>query len=133
MTIIKETSYLVPEGEFPGTITSARLIQDEKNGKTRESIRHTIDLDPIPDEPMYDFKARMDYWETQVSDFVRDAKKLLGGQANALISRDGEIDPDKLSLFEGKRVKFHVVHERRPGHKNAFRKIVNIRPEQEAA
>jgi len=133
MKIQKDPSYLTPEGELSGTINSSRLIQDDKNGRTRESIRWTIDVDPIPNEPMYDFKARMDYWETQTSEFIRDAKKILGTQANELISSDGEIIPDKLVLFEGKRVKFSVAHERRPGHKHAFRKLMNIRPEREAA
>ena len=133
MKIQKDPSYLAPEGDLPGTINSARLIQEDKNGKTSESIRFTLDLDPIPNEPMYDFKARKDYFETQTSEFFRDAKKLLGDLANELISAEGNLIPEKLSLFEGKRVQFRIAHERRPGHKHAFRKVSNIEPERKAA
>ncbi len=41
---------------------------------------------------------------------------------------DGNVLPERLSLLEGKRVRFDVTHERRPGFDIAYRKVQNMRP-----
>lgn len=133
MRIIREPSYLAPEGDLSGTVTSGRLIKEEKNGRDRESVRLTISVDPIPSHPMHDFKVRADYWETQANEFIRDAKKLLDAEADQLVNKEGEIVAENLALLEGKRVRFTVVHDRKPGHQEAYRKVLNLRPEKKAA
>ncbi|MEI6703063.1 MAG: hypothetical protein WCL71_05940 [Deltaproteobacteria bacterium] len=128
MKIVKEISYLAPEGELTGTIISGKLNVEEKNGKRRESVRLTIAVDPIPNHHMFDYRVRMDYWESQANDLITDAKMIIGSEANELTNSDGEIRDGKLYLLVNKRVKFTVIHDSKPGHKDAYRKVVNLRP-----
>ncbi len=128
MKIVKDISYLAPEGEFTGIITSGRLNVDTKNGKLRENVRLTIAVDPIPTDPMYDYRVRVDYWGNQANDLIRDAKMLIGSEAYELTNADGEIRDEKLYLLVGSQVKFTVVHDNKPGHEEAYRRVINLRP-----
>lgn len=130
MKIQKQTSYLAPEGEYSGIITSGRLLQDTRNGRLRESVRLTIAIDPIPHDPLYKYLARVDYYDTQANQFIADAKTVLGSDQTPLTNIQGEILADRLSLLEGKRVRFTVTHARRPGHETPYRKVENLRPDQ---
>lgn len=133
MKLLKRVSYETPEDTHNGTIINAILNTDTKNGKPRENLRLTIAIDPIPDDPLHDYRVRMDYWGNQNDSLLDDMFKLLGSDVVPLTDRDGEILPEKLSLLEGKRVKFDVTHENRPGFKVAYRKAQNLQPLKEPA
>ena len=133
MKLMKRVSYETPEDTHNGTIINATLNTDSKNGKQRENLRLTIAVDPIPDDPLHDYRVRMDYWGNQNDSLLDDMFRLLGPDVVHLTDRDGEILPEKLSLLEGKRVKFDVTHETRPGFKVAYRKVQNLQPLKEAA
>lgn len=125
---LKKISYETPEDTHDGTILNAELKKDIKNGKERENLRLTIAVDRIPDDPLHDYRVRMDYWGNQTDSVLHDMHRLLGSDLVHLTDEDGEILPEKLSLLEGKRVRFDVIHESRPGFKVAYRKVQNLRP-----
>lgn len=133
MKLIRKVSYETPEYTHNGTIINATLNTDTKNGKQRENLRLTIAVDPIPDDPLHDYRVRMDYWGNQNDSLLDDMFRLLGPDVVHLTDREGEILPEKLTLLEGKRVKFDVTHETRPGFKVAYRKVQNLQPLREAA
>ncbi len=133
MKLLRKVSYETPEDTHNGTIISANLNKDTKNGKPRENLRLTIAVDPILEDPLHDYRVRVDYWGNQNESLLDDMFRLLGPDVVHLTDIDGEILPEKLSLLEGKRVKFDVTHERRPGFKVAYRKVQNLQPLKEAA
>ena len=126
MRFQRNQSYLPPEGDYTGTIVETRIHRDSKNGQTRECLRHTLVCDH--DDIITEYRARADYWSSQINDFARDAQAILGDQCKELIDSEHNIIESKLDLFVGKRVEFTVVHEYRPGHKDAFRKVINLKP-----
>jgi len=127
MKIVKDISYFAPEGELTGTIISGELKVDHKNGKPRESVKLTIAVDTLPNDPMNDYRVRVDYWGPQANELLRDAQKVIGSEAYALTNMEGEIVPENLVLLEGRRVRFQVVHNFKPGFKEPYRKVVNLR------
>lgn len=133
MKLIRNISYEVPEGTFTGTIINATLIEDTKNGKPRENLRLTISVDPIPNEILHDFRVRADYWGNQTDGLLTDLFRIIGQDVTNLTNSDGDIIPERLSLLEGKRVRFQVTHETRPGFSVAYRKVRNLRPLQPKA
>lgn len=82
---------------------------------------------------MMAYKARIDWWEPQANEFLRFAARLLGPDVHLLVDANGEIRAENLYLLEGHRIEFDVIHERKPGHDHAYRKVVNPRPERMAA
>jgi hypothetical protein len=126
MKVTRTQSYLPPEGDYTGTIVETRIHRDSRNGKTRECLRHTLVCDD--DNILTEYRARVDYWSSQINDFARDAEAILGDQCKDLIDSEHNIIESKLDLFVGKRVQFTVVHEYRSGHKEAFRKVINLKP-----
>jgi hypothetical protein len=70
MKLIRDISYLPPEGEHAGTIIKTTLIEDTKNGKPRENLRFTIAVDPIPNDLLHDYRVRVDYWGNQAGRFI---------------------------------------------------------------
>lgn len=133
MKMIRKVSYETPEDTHNGTIINATLNTDTKNGKPRENLRLTIAVDPIPEDPLHDYRVRMDYWGQQNDGLLDDMFRLLGPDVVHLTDINGEFLPEKLKLLEGKRVKFDVTHETRPGFKVAYRKVQNLHPLKEAA
>ena len=133
MKLVKKVSYEAPENRHNGTIISAHLNKDTKNGKPRENLRLTIAIDPIPEDPLHDYRVRMDYWGNQNESLFDDLYRLLGGDMVHLTDIDGEILPEKLSVLEGTRVTVDVTHETRPGFKVPYRKVQNIQPLKKAA
>lgn len=128
MKMQRKISYETPEDSHQGTIINATLNTDTKNGKQRENLRLTIKVDPIEDDPMHDYRVRMDYWGNQNETLVTDMHRLLGPDVLKLTNDDNEIVPERLSMLEGKRVRFDVTHELRPGFEIAYRKVQNLRP-----
>jgi hypothetical protein len=133
MRLIRTISYETPEGTFPGTIIHATQIKDTKNGKPRESLRFTIAVDPIPNDILHDYRVRVDYWGNQSDGLLTDLYRIIGSDVVNLTDPDGEIIPERLSLLEGKRVRFTVTHETRPGFTVAYRKVSHLRPLQSKA
>lgn len=133
MKLMRKVSYETPEDTHNGTIISANLNKDTKNGKPRENLRLTIAVDPILEDPLHDYRVRVDYWGNQNESLLDDMFRLLGPDVVHLTDIDGEILPEKLILLEGKRVKFEVSHEKRPGFKVAYRKVQNLQPLKVAA
>lgn len=133
MKLQRHVSYETPEDTHNGTIINAILNTDTKNGKPRENLRLTIAVDPVPGDPLHDYRVRMDYWGNQTEGLFFDMHRLLGSDVVHLTDEEGEILPEKLTLLEGKRVKFDVTHEKRPGFKVAYRKVQNLQPLKEAA
>lgn len=130
---MRKVSYETPEDTHNGTIISANLNEDMKNGKPRENLRLTIAVDPVHGDPLHDYRVRMDYWGNQNESLLDDMFRLLGPDVVHLTDIDGEILPERLTLLEGKRVKFDVTHEKRPGFKVPYRKVLNLQPLKEAA
>ncbi|WP_146850659.1 hypothetical protein [Brevifollis gellanilyticus] len=128
MKLNKAISYEAPEGCLRGTIVGAALNEDFKNGKTRENLRITIAVDPLPHDPIHDFRVRADYWGNQNNGLLEDLFRILGSEVVNLTDEEGNILSSKLSMLEGKRVKFNVTHEQRPGFAIPFRKVTNLRP-----
>jgi hypothetical protein len=128
MRLNKILSYETPEGDLQGTIVTATIIEEFKNGKPRESLRFTIATDPLPDYPLHDFRVRADYWGNQNNGLLDDLFRILGSEVVNLTDEDGNIIPQRLSMLEGKRVRFDVTHEQRPGFEVPFRKVKNLRP-----
>ena len=128
MKLIRDISYQTPEGSFTGTIINATVIEDFKNGKLRESLRLTIAVDPIPNDILHDYRVRADYWGNQADGLLTDLFRIIGSDVMNLTDSEGDIIPEQLSLLEGKRVRFDVTHETRPGFNVAFRKVRNLRP-----
>lgn len=128
MKLIREVSYETPEDTHNGTIINATLNKDTKNGRQRENLRLTIAVDPVPEEPFLDYRVRRDYWGNQTDNLFNDMYGLLGADLVHLTDETGEILPEKLNLLHGKRVRFDVIHETRPGFKVAYRKVQNLRP-----
>ena len=118
----------MPDGEFPGTIMTSKLIQEMRNGKLVESVRLTLAADPLPDAPFNDYRARVDYYESQSHELIRDAHLLLGPDVIKLRDPNGDLIPENLHLLEGKRVMFRVVHEHKPKHDTPYRKVVGLKP-----
>ena len=85
-------------------------------------------LDPLPGYPRYDFRVRKDYWQTTTNDLLCDAYQIIGARAHELTNGDAELIVEKLWLLEGHRVSFDVIHDWKPGHKEAFRRVANIGP-----
>ena len=133
MKLVREVSYQTPEGTFAGTIINATLNEDTKNGKTRENLRLTIAVDPIPNDILHDYRVRVDYWGNQQDGLITDLFRILGSDVMHLTNSDGDIIPEQLSLLDGKRVRFDVTHETRPGFDVPFRKVRNLRPLQSKA
>ncbi len=128
MKLQRKISYETPEDTHDGTILNATMITDTKNGKQRENLRLTIGVDLIEDDPRHDYRARMDYYGNQADDLFTDMYRLLGPDVVNLTDCDGNVIPERLSLLEGKRVRFDVTHEKRPGFDIAYRKVQNMRP-----
>ncbi len=128
MKLIRDISYLPPEGEHAGTIIKTTLIEDTKNGKPRENLRFTIAVDPIPNDLLHDYRVRVDYWGNQADGLLKDLYRILGPDVVSLTNSEGDIIPERLTLLEGKRVLFDVTLETRPGFDVAFRKVTNLRP-----
>lgn len=128
MKLNKSVSYETPEGVLKGTILTAALIEDFKNGKQRENLRLTIVVDPFPDDPIHDFRVRVDYWGGQNNGLLEDLFRILGAEVVNLTDEDGNILAQRLPLLQGKRVRFKVTHEQRPGFAVPFRKVKNLRP-----
>ena len=126
MRLKREISYETPEGCFQGTIIATRL--SERNGRSKENLRFTIAVDPIPDDPMFDYRVRVDYWGRDAAGLLPDLYRLLGAEVVNLTDEEGDILPEKLTVLEGKRVKFTVEHAPMPGHDTAYRKVTNLRP-----
>ena len=82
MKLIRQISYLTPEGKFNGKIISATLQEDTKNGRPRESVRLTIAVNTIEGDPLHDYRVRVDYWASQANDLLTDAYRLLGTAIN---------------------------------------------------
>jgi len=125
MRLKRELSYETPEGCFQGTIIAIKLSD---NGRSKENLRFTIAVDPLPDDPLHDFRVRVDYWGKNADGLLPDLYRLLGAEVVNLTDDDGDILPEKLSVLEGKRVKFMVQHAPMPGHDIPFRKVVDLRP-----
>lgn len=130
MKLGREISYLPPEGTFPGTIINATLNEDIKNGKTRGNVRLTVAVDPIPNDILHDYRVRVDYWENQADGLLMDLFRIIGSDVVNLTNSEGDIIPERLTLLVGKRVRFDVIHETRPGFNVAYRKVRNLRPLQ---
>ena len=128
MKLKRRVSYETPEDTHNGTIVGAHINKDTKNGKPRENLRLTIAVDPIPDDLLHDYRVRMDYWGNQTDDLFNDMYRLLGPEVVHLTDEEGEILIEKLGLLEGKRVRFDVIHETRPGFAIPYRKVQNMRP-----
>ena len=75
----------------------------------------------------------MDYWGNQQDGLLTDLFRILGSDVMQLVNSEGEIIPERLSLLEGKKVRFAVTHETRPGFDVAFRKVRNLFPLQSTA
>lgn len=133
MKLVREISYLTPEGAFPGTIINATLGNNTKNGNPKENLRFTISVDPIPNDILFDYRVRVDYWGNQQDGLLTDLFRILGSDMMQLVNSEGEIIPEQLTLLVGKRVRFDVIHETRPGFDVAFRKVRNLRPLQSTA
>jgi len=131
MKLQRKISYETPEDTHDGTILNATLNTDTKNGKPRENLRLTIGVDLIEDDPSHDYRVRMDYWGNQTDGLFTDMYRLLGPEYLKLADCDGNVIPERLSLLEGKRVRFDVTHEKRPGFDIAYRKVQNMRPIKE--
>lgn len=130
MKLIRNISYEVPEGAFTGTIINATLHQDTKNGQPRENLRLTIAVDPSASDFLHDYRVRMDYWGNQSDGLLTDLFRIIGHDVMNLTDSEGEIIPEQLTLLEGKRVRFQVTHETRPGFSVAYRKVSKLRPLQ---
>ncbi len=78
MKVIKEKCWLAPKGEFTGTITSVKLNKEDKYVKRREHVRLVIAVDPIPNDPMFEYHVGIDYGAPQ-------ANKLISGGANFIL------------------------------------------------
>ena len=128
MKINGTISYHAPEGDDTGTIIETRIHRDTRNGQPRECLRHTIVSDTEAPDMITEYHLRADYWSTQMNDFARASRAILGDEFRELIDADKNIIEGKLDLFVGKRVRYTVVHEHRPGHEHAFRKVINLRP-----
>ena len=128
MKINGTISYHAPEGDDTGTIIETRIHRDTRNGQPRECLRHTIVSDTEAPDMITEYHLRADYWSTQMNDFARASRAILGDEFRELIDADKNIIEDKLDLFAGRRVRYTVVHEHRPGHEHAFRKVINLRP-----
>jgi hypothetical protein len=128
MKLIRNISYETPEGTLTGTIIHATQIKDTKNGNPRESLRFTIAVDPIPNDILHDYRVRVDYWGNQSDGLLTDLFRIIGQDVMNLTDPEGEIIPERLTLLEGKRVRFDVTHETRPGFKVAYRMVRNLRP-----
>lgn len=133
MKLIRNISYEVPEGTFTGTIINATLIEDTKNGKPRENLRLTIAVDAIPNDILHDYRVRADYWGNQSDGLLTDLFRIIGSEVMHLTDSEENIIPERLNLLEGKRVRFQVTHEKRPGFAVAYRKLSNLRPLQPKA
>lgn len=131
MKLQRKISYETPEDTHDGTILNATLNTDTKNGKPRENLRLTIGVDLIEDDPLHDYRVRMDYWGNQTDGLFTDMYRLLGPEFLKLADCDRNVIPERLSLLEGKRVRFDVTHEKRPGFDIAYRKVQNMRPIKE--
>jgi hypothetical protein len=130
---IENISYLPPEGLHTGTITTGDLYHDVKNGKERESVRFTLALDPVAGDRLNKYMARIDYWASQSGQLYEDLRRLIGAKVDDLVDDEGMIVPERLSMLAGKRVSFQIVHENRPGHQHAYRKVINLRPAPSAS
>lgn len=130
MKLVREISYQAPQGTHIGTIINATLNEDTKNGKPRENLRLTIAVDPIPNDILHDYRVRVDYWGNQTDGLLTDLYRILGPDVVKLTNEDGDILLERLNLLEGKRVRFDVTHETRPGFEVAFRKVRYLRPLQ---
>lgn len=130
MKLVREISYQAPQGTHAGTIINATLNEDTKNGKPRENLRLTIAVDPIPNDILHDYRVRVDYWGNQADGLLTDLYRILGPDVVKLTNEDGDILLERLNLLEGKRVRFDVTHETRPGFEVAFRKVRHLRPLQ---
>jgi|JI10StandDraft_1071094.scaffolds.fasta_scaffold43604_5 hypothetical protein len=128
MRLSRTITYEAPEGGLQGTILNATLIEDFKNGKQRENLRLTIAVDPLHDYPIHDFRVRADYWGNQNNGLLDDLFRILGSEVVNLTDEEGNILPQRLTMLEGKRVRFDVTHEQRPGFEVPFRKVKNLRP-----
>ena len=128
MQIQSYITYHAPEGDDTGTIIETRIHRDTRNGQPRECLRHTIVSDLEAPDMITEYHLRADYWSTQMNDFARASRAILGDEFRELIDADKNIIEAKLDLFVGKRVRYTVVHEHRPGHEHAFRKVINLRP-----
>jgi hypothetical protein len=125
---LRRISYETPEDTHDGTILNAELKKDIKNGRERENLRLTIAVDRIPDDPLHDYRVRMDYYPNQTETLLDDMFRLLGPEVVHLTDEEGEVLPENLNLLFGKRVRFEVIHESRPGFQVAYRKVQNMRP-----
>lgn len=128
MKLGREISYQAPEGTWTGTIINATLNEDTKNGKPRENLRLTIAVDAIPNDILHDYRVRADYWGNQTDGLLMDLFRIIGPDVMNLTDSEGDIIPEGLNLLVGKRVRFDVIHETRPGFDVPFRKVRNLRP-----
>ena len=133
MKLVREISYLTPEGTWTGTIINATLGNNAKNGNPKENLRFTIAVDPIPNDILFDYRVRVDYWGNQQDGLLTDLFRIIGSDLVHLTDSEGNIIPEQLKLLVGKRVRFDVTHETRPGFDVAFRKVTNLRPLQSRA
>ena len=133
MKLVREISYLTPEGTHPGTIINATLNPNTKSGNPKENLRLTIAADPIPNDILHDYRVRIDYWGNQQDGLLTDLFRIIGSDVMHLTDSEGNIIPERLTLLVGKRVRFDVTLETRPGFDEAFRKVRNLRPLQSKA
>ena len=128
MKLPRTITYETPEGEFAGTITAVTLNDDDRTGTIRENLRLTIAVDPLPNDPVHDFRVRADYWGAKAEGLLPDLYRILGPEVVHLADIEGNILPERLAVLEGTRVRFDVIHCPKPGFRTPFRRVVNLRP-----